>query len=377
MVCQWHPPLVLVPREILRRVFPGLLLAVACIAPAAAGEPEEYLRGYVDSLLDSRFPGLGLRSQVMSAGGTVTLSSHTCLGPSQKRDVEYLLGMTGRVQRILWDLSTDCDRSDAAEPETEAGRAAATPVDVYALPEQELFAPLLADPRQPRFSVSWLHYRSSRSEFAAASTAFGEYFGLASGVFGSSGSSQVGIQGGVFALFNLDAPSSDLINADYWIGLPVSYRRGPWSYLLRLYHQSSHLGDEFILGNPGVDRVNLSYEDLEFLVSREWERWRVYGGGGYIVNSEPDLAPLHVQAGVEYVRPRAAGRLSFIAAMDVQASEELDWRRSRSYQLGFEFRRGSPRRARLMLEHFRGHSPNGQFYRESLRYTGLGLYFGF
>jgi hypothetical protein len=30
-----------------------------------------------------------------------------------------------------------------------------------------------------------------------------------------------------------------------------------------------------------------------------------------------------------------------------------------------------------MLEHFRGHSPNGQFYRESLRYTGLGLYFGF
>ena len=33
--------------------------------------------------------------------------------------------------------------------------------------------------------------------------------------------------------------------------------------------------------------------------------------------------------------------------------------------------------ARLMIEHFRGHSPNGQFYIEPLRYTGLGLYFGF
>lgn len=354
------------------------MAAATVFATASAAGSEEYLRGYVDSLLDSRFPGLGLRSQVVSADGTVKLTSRTCLGPSQKRDVEYLLGKTGQVKEIQWGLSTDCDRSGASEQDKpEAEREAAAAVDVYALPEQELFAPLLADPRQPRFSVSYLHYRTNQTEFAAANAAFGEYFGLASGVFGSSGSSQVGIQGGVFALFNLDAPSSDLVNADYWIGLPVSYRKGPWSYLLRIYHQSSHLGDEFILGNPGINRVNLSYEDMEFLVSHEWERWRLYGGGGYILNSEPDLAPKHLQAGAEYVRPHAAGRLSFIAAVDVQTSEELDWRRSRSYQAGFELRSGSPRRARLMLEHFRGHSPNGQFYIDPLRYTGLGLYFGF
>jgi hypothetical protein len=365
------------------RVFWRIVLAAVTVGaawtPAGAGEPEEYLRGYVDSLLDSRYPGLGLRSQVISADGTVTLTSHACLGPSQKRDVAYLLNKTGRVNSIRWGLSTDCDKSDDAAglEKTEAERQIQTPVDLYALPEQELFAPLLADPRQPRFSVSYLHYRSPAAEFSAASVAFGEYFGLASGFFGSSGSSQIGIQGGVFALFNLDAPSSDLINADYWIGLPISYRKGPWSYLMRVYHQSSHLGDELILGNPGINRVNLSYEDMEFLVSYEWERWRLYGGGGYLLSSEPDLAPKHLQGGAEYIKTRAAGRLSLIAAVDVQASEELDWRRSRSYQAGFELRGGSPRRVRLMLEHFRGHSPNGQFYREPLRYTGLGLYFGF
>lgn len=372
-----YPSIFCILAGISRQIFLGALV-IGIMAPVSAAGPEEYLRGYVDSLLDSRFPGLGLRSQIISADGAVKLMSRTCLGPSQKRDVLYLLTATGRVKNVQWDLSTDCDKSDAVEQD-KAGteREPETPVDVYALPEQELFAPLLADPRQPRFSVSYLHYRSLMNEFAAASTAFGEYFGLASGFFGASGSSQIGIQGGVFALFNLDAPSNDLINADYWIGLPISYRKGPWSYLLRVYHQSSHLGDEFILGNPGIDRVNLSYEDMKFLVSYEWERWRLYGGGGYILSSEPDLAPKHLQGGVEYVRPRAAGRLSFIAAADIQASEELDWRRSRSYQAGFEFRSGSPRRARLMLEHFRGHSPNGQFYRESLRYTGLGLYFGF
>ncbi|MCR4300635.1 MAG: DUF1207 domain-containing protein [Sulfuricaulis sp.] len=366
-------------RKLTGWVFLLALLMGAGFAPASAGEPEEYLRGYVNSLLDSRYPGLGLRSQVISADGTVKLISSTCLGSSQKRDVAYLLTKTGRVKTIQWGASTDCDKSDTAaeQDRARAEREVAAPVDVYALPEQELFEPLLADPRQPRFSVSYLHYRSPASEFSAASVAFGEYFGLASGFFGSSGSSQIGIQGGVFALFNLEAPSSDLINADYWIGLPISYRKGPWSYVMRLYHQSSHLGDEFILGNPGINRVNLSYEDLKILASYEWERWRVYGGGGYILNSEPDLAPKHIQGGVEYIKTRAAGRLSLIAAADIQASEELDWRRSHSFQVGFELRSGSPRRVRLMLEHFRGHSPNGQFYRESLRYTGLGLYFGF
>jgi len=378
MQSRQRPASILFFPEILFRLFLGVLITATVFAPASAAGPEEYLRGYVDSLLDTRFPGLGLRSQIISADGTVKLTSRTCLGPSQKRDVEYLLGKTGQVNEIQWGLSTDCGRSDAADQDkTEAEREAAAVVDVYALPEEELFGPLLADPRQPRFSVSYLHYRTNQNEFAAANAAFGEYFGLASGVFGSSGSSQVGIQGGVFALFNLEAPSSDLINADYWIGMPVSYRKGPWSYLLRVYHQSSHLGDEFILGNPGINRVNLSYEDMEALVSYEWERWRVYGGGGYILNSEPDLAPKHLQGGAEYVRARAAGRLSFIAAVDVLASEELDWRRSRSYQVGFELRSNSLRRARLMLEHFRGHSPNGQFYIEPLRYTGLGLYFGF
>lgn len=138
-----------------------------------------------------------------------------------------------------------------------------------------------------------------------------EYFGLASGIFGKAGSSQIGIQAAVFALFNLDAPSSDLIIADYWIGLPISYRRGPWSYQIRLYHQGSHLGDEFILGNPGIYRVNLSHEELEALVSYEWERWRVYGAGGYLVHSEPDLAPKQVHGGVQYIKPRALSRLNF------------------------------------------------------------------
>ncbi len=362
-----------------RRVLFRLLAMWTVCSPVCAAAPEEYLRGYVDALLDSRYPGLGLRARAVTPDGGVALTSRTCLGPSQKRDIEYLLVKGGHVKTVRWDLATDCDKPSTAPPppRTEQEEKASIPIDVRALPETELFAPLLADPRQPRFSMSYQDYHTPSKEFSAASVALGEYFGFAQGLFGESGSSQVGIQAAVFALFNLDAPSSDLVNADYWIGFPLSYRKGPWSYLLRLYHQSSHLGDEFLLGNPGVNRVNLSYEQLEGLVSHEWERWRVYGGGGYLLHSDPALAPKQLHAGVEYVRPRAAGGFNFVAAVDLRSPEELDWRVSRAYQAGFEFKRTSPRRVRLMLEYYRGHSPNGQFYRESLRYTGLGLYFGF
>lgn len=348
-----------------------LVAAWPLVAPAQVDDP--YLRGYVDALLDSRYAGLGLRALAV-ADERVTLGARTCLGPSQKRDIELLLQQTGKVSAVVWDDSTDCDKPVpvVAQEEPSAKR-----VEIRALPERELFAPLIADPRQPRFSMSYQYYRTPRDSFNAASVAFGEYFGLAQGSFGTRGTSQIGVQGAVFALFNLDATSSDLVNADYWIGLPWSFRHGPWSYQVKLYHQSSHLGDEFLLGNPGVNRVNLSYEEIKGLASYEWERWRVYGGGGYIVHSEPDLKRKRVQAGVEYLRPRAMRELDFIAAVDMQLSEELDWKSGLSAQAGFEFRGTSQHRVRLMLEHFDGHSPNGQFYRERLRYTGLGLYFRF
>jgi len=353
------------PRSSARHLALAALLIGASVVSGRAGA-DEFMRGYLEGLLDSRFPGLELSVRALDQQ-RVVVAAGTCLGDSQKRDVERVLAQSGEELSVSWDPVADCKRAPAP----------ATEVEFHALPERELFAPLLADPRQPRFSLSYQRYNTPSETFSAASVALGEYFGFASGFLGQTGASQFGIQAGVFALFNLDADSMDLINADYWIGFPLSYRRGPYSYVLSLYHQSSHLGDEFILGSTGIGRVNLSYEGLELLLSHEWRRLRVYGGGGYILNSEPDLAPWSAHAGAEYVRPRAAGRLDFVLATDVRFSEELDWARSRSIQAGFELHGTTQRSVRLMLEYFRGHSPNGQFYNEKLRYVGLGLYFGF
>jgi hypothetical protein len=360
-----------------------LLLGLACLHMGrASGAELSYSRGYIDALTDNRFPGLGLRVQAIDAN-QVTLSTRICLGPWQKRDIASLLKET-RNMNVIWAEPAVCappgsGQEQTAAPDSTAKEIAETEAipGMYAFPEQVLFAPLIADPRQPRFSLSYQRYTISGQKFAAANVAFGEYFGLAADFLGLPGNSQIGLQGAVFALFNLSAPSSDLVNTDYWIGIPVTYRNGPWSFLARIYHQSSHLGDEFILGNPTVKPINLSYEDAVTLISYEWEKLRVYGGGGYILRRDPHFARPHLQAGTEFIQAHAVRGLDFIAALDVQSSQELGGEKSYSFQAGFQLKNRGNRGVRLMFERFYGHSPNGQFFRERLRYDGMGLYFRF
>ncbi len=348
------------------------------MSPGAAAEEADYIRGYVEALLETRFPDVTV--SLLTVDGErreVVLVARGCVPAAERRQIEDALLLSHRVTGVRWQEEGVCEpspaRLDAATTEAPQVAVEAEPT-VALLPRQELFRPLIADPRQPQFSIRYQYYDTRSDSFNAASVSFGDYFGFAEGAWGNTGITQLGLQGAVFALFNLDAPSSDLVNADYWIGLPVTYRNGPWSFLARIYHQSSHLGDEFLLGQPETARINLSYEDLEILGSYEWRHVRLYGGGGYILHSEPDLERGHLQLGLEFRWPRLFNGLDLLAAVDSQAAEEVDWERSDSFQVGFGFVRRD-RQIRLMLEHFDGHSPNGQFFRERLRYTGLGVYF--
>jgi hypothetical protein len=352
------------------------LLAVS-VTLSTRAETDEYLKGYLDALLDQQFPDTDISVLTLHMERReAILTMHGCISKTQQQEIESVLIKSERVRAVIWEGAFPCgaEPATAVAAQTPAPAKTTAPVTVKALPKVELFDPLIADPRQPQFAIRYQYYKTPATTFNAASLSVGDYFPFATGLFGTSGSSQIGIQGAVFALFNLDSPSHDLINADYWVGLPISYRQGRWSFLGRIYHQSSHLGDEFLLDTPGVNRINLSYEESEVLASYDWRKWRFYAGGGYILHSEPKLRPWTSQYGIEFLSPYFIQELDLIAAVDWQAKQEQGWRLNRSYQLGLAFHRGD-RQVRLMLEHFQGFSPNGQFYRDRLRYSGLGIYF--
>lgn len=259
-------------------------------------------------------------------------------------------------------------------------------------PENDVFRPLWADPKQPQFFASWqaTHIRSNNLYANIGSVGLGDNFGLIGRRNGCNGW-QVGILAGVFAQFNMDAASSDLINADYIVGIPVSWRSGLISARVRLYHQSSHLGDEFLLGNPGFNRVNLSFEAVEAIVSLDapggWGR--VYAGGSTLIHREPAALDRNgVHWGMELRGPTVGTsiwalslprlRLTPVLGADFQTFEELHWIINTNVLGGVEWSKaGADRRFRLLLNYFHGFAPYGQFFAQKIEMVGGGLYLSF
>ncbi|MES3035786.1 MAG: DUF1207 domain-containing protein [Gemmatimonadota bacterium] len=299
------------------------------------------------------------------------------------------------VPLLAAPLSAQDATQDSYPDRCGAGMPRSEQAGYVPLPRGDVFCPLIADPKAQRSFASLLQERTGSGTGGAssrlASVGIGDVFGLGRWSGSQPGDGvQLSLSAGVFAQFDLGTSSYDLLNADYMVGLPLTIRRGRGSMRLRVYHQSSHLGDEYLLREPADrrDRENLSFESIDLLLSLDAGALRFYGGGERLVNREPEeLAATVVHAGTEF-RPmtwiiplRSLGGFRFIAAVDAKTSDEHDWKPSISARAGLEYdrRKGGDlpgRRWALLAEFYEGPSPYGQFFRERVQYAGVGVHFG-
>jgi hypothetical protein len=256
------------------------------------------------------------------------------------------------------------------------------------LPEGDVFCPLIADPKAAYSFVSYVRGTSSSPLGTdLGSVGVADRFGLARWGGPRPGEGfQISIEGGVFAQFDLNAPSYDLINADYLVGVPLTFRWGTLSGRLRLYHQSSHLGDEFVLRSR-IPRENFAFQSAEGILSLDTGPLRFYAGGEYVFNATPSEVETQLAHGGIELRQRASalrlGELASVrlmAAADVKLVEDLDWAAAWSVRGGFEISRAheaqhASRRWSLLAHYYDGPSPYGQFFRSNVTYYGAGLHF--
>jgi len=258
------------------------------------------------------------------------------------------------------------------------------------MPEGDVFCPLIADPKGMYSFASYVRGTSdSPLGTDVGSVGIADRFPLMRWGGPDPGEGlQIGLEGAVFAQFDLNSVSIDLLNADYIVGLPITARLGRMSTRLRVYHQSSHLGDEFLLRSGTVLRENFSFEAGEALLSGDIGFVRLYGGGEYVFSARPSAGVIThvVHGGIELRQKRGALHLGgianvrLVAALDVKAVQVLDWEPAYSARGGFEIGRARPtqhvsRRVSLLAEFYSGRSPYGQFYHSDVRYYGLGLHF--
>lgn len=357
---------------------PVLLLASPAVAAAAS--EDAFVAGYAAAILEREFrltaPSLRVEN------GVISVQSSDLAGADRARVLAALQAIRGAARVEILEPG-------AAPPAPPPGgsQTAATPQprvlsewQTGLLPGGSLFKPLIADPRWPHFAAGFQRHLRDPQLKDAAAVSFGETFSLYRDRLGP-GWWELGVQAGVFAIFDLDAFSKDLVNADYLVAFPITYRYADFSAMLRAFHQSSHLGDEFLLRTK-TNRVNLSYESVDAKLSYDFgDLARVYTGAGWLFDQDPpDLKPWSIQYGLEFTSPWPPRDKGWrpVAGVDLQHREQNAWSVDFSARAGVQLDGVlASRNMQLLIEYFKGRSPNGQFYKEKIEYIGLGTHFHF
>jgi hypothetical protein len=261
--------------------------------------------------------------------------------------------------------------------------AAQTQQGFELFPHDRVFRSPIADPAEPRVFMSRLEVEPERgANFSAAFLGLGVAFGLLrrAGAAPDHGW-QLGVFGSADSLFNLDLSGDALVNTDYRFGFPLTWRNGAWSTRARVYHQSSHLGDELILGGNAPRRIDMSFEAADLLLAWQRAGWRLYGGASHVLRTRaPSYDGSGVHAGFDYLSaPSLRFGQRFIAGVDLKWLEAAQPHSAVSAKAGMMIGRHSLERRglTLLLEAYEGFAPFGQFFEQEFRYRGVSLQFNF
>jgi hypothetical protein len=250
------------------------------------------------------------------------------------------------------------------------------------LPDSLLYRSYLAGPKEPRLSSAWL-YESDTGWLWELQ--IGARVGLLR--FGSPAGAppegwQVDLWGSAFPRLNIEQ-NYDLDAADFNVGLPLTWRQGPLQTKVELRHISSHLGDEFLIRNPGFQRLNYVRDAFAAGVGYfPTPDVRLYAEAEYAFNRDGGAEPWHFQFGVDYSPQPMVHWLGWagtpFAAVNGYLREEVDFGGGLNAVAGWQLRGPeSDRLLRLGLQYYNGKSYQFSFFNQHEQLLGVGLWYDY
>lgn len=253
------------------------------------------------------------------------------------------------------------------------------------LPELSPFFPtMLADPRIIGYSVG---YRSYDKIFKTPllPVSLGDRFSIYQFDNLPIGTLFFGIEACVWAIFEGRTRSLSLVNADYYVGIPITYITPNYSIRLRLYHQSSHLGDELLMENKNIRRLNPSSEAIDLFVSYDVTGdLTLFAGIGRVIRHDETfkIKPFYLVYGFNYFMNIFKIHIANLEAspyMGLYCSnwQENEWASQLSVSFGYQWGKTYGRIMRVYLEGHTGFSCDGQFSKKKSNYLALKLLYGY
>ncbi len=256
--------------------------------------------------------------------------------------------------------------------------AAAAGVDLFPRPN-EIFPLLVADPRHIQLSASY--YRLDGRNTSDIS--LGHSWGLTRWRTGSLQDWlwESDVEGMAYSRFQIGGGVNEFETVDYFVALPVTARRGGVAFKGALFHESSHLGDDYIR-RTGALGFRSSNEGVRLQGALDPCRLaRLYGGAAYLLHDVPSAGPWSVQSGFELVADDPGWptrvRMRLFLAQDFQSRQDVGWNLNSHTVAGvkFHFRESPTRAMRVQIGYFDGHSPFGQFHSQRAHYADVSIAF--
>ena len=258
------------------------------------------------------------------------------------------------------------------------------PDNLTFFPHEVWFKPLLLDPSAAQSSASLLRFQLKNDVnpkvYSPVNLGFQKM--LLHLQTGPEKGWEAGIEFGIHSQFSIvstpDAPMGGLDNTDYIIAGVVHYKHGRTIERVNLFHQSSHLGDDYLIRNNIVDPNNRAqnYEQISFTRAIQYAKTRWYYGAGLNISPNTVRKRTLLQTGVEYQVPwQGSKTVEFICGGDVKFYEQNDFRPNVKLGAGIRFTNDTLSNMTFLLEFYDGHLPYSTLEDELVNWVGIGVYF--
>ncbi|GAB3247020.1 hypothetical protein GCM10027347_02320 [Larkinella harenae] len=252
------------------------------------------------------------------------------------------------------------------------------------LPKGHLFEPILLDPIEAQTSVSVLPgYWMDGKKYNGSIVPFS--FGLRKPILrwykSAERSSELAFDVASFTQFEVyhdpvqNKQRRQLMNTDYRLSILYNVKIRHHSWRFRLYHLSSHLGDDYLFRN----QINyylpnpVNYELVDVTYNHERNGLRKYIGIGIGLRKPAERERLSGQAGFFYRKPsQAFARLA--GGIDLKVWQQTDFRPGIKAGIGLELGR-TANNLTFLLESYTGFRPYSVYENEKTRWWGIGVYF--
>ncbi|MCA8987109.1 MAG: DUF1207 domain-containing protein [Planctomycetaceae bacterium] len=191
---------------------------------------------------------------------------------------------------------------------------------------------------------------------------------------------QLDLWGAAFPRLNFEQ-NLDVDAVDFKVGVPLTWRQGQWQWKLEWYHISSHLGDEFLLRNPGFPRLDYLRDSIVlgggYFPNPDL---RLYAEADWAYNTNGGAKPWHFQFGVDYSpvgETPISSPLPFFAISGL-VREEVNYSGGVNVVTGWQWR-GHEKKSlfRMGFQYYAGQSLQMSFLNEYEELYGLGMWYDF